>query len=54
MKKPSTIFLTATNRACDIINQFCVETMFQNRPIVVAIVDGNKQVLNITEMKLWS
>ena len=47
MKNPNTIFLTATNRACDIINQFCVETLFENQPIVATIVNGNKQVINI-------
>ena len=47
MKNPNTIFLTATNWACDITSQFCVEALFQNQPIGATIVDGNKQVINI-------
>ena len=46
-KNPNTIFLTATNRACDVINQFCIETLFENQPVVATIVNGNKQVINI-------
>ena len=41
MKNPNTVFLTATNWACNIISQFCIETMFQNQPIDDTIVDGN-------------
>ena len=47
MTNPNTIFLTATNRARDVINQFCVETLLQNQPTVATIVDGNKQLMNI-------
>ena len=47
MINPNTIFLTATNRARDVINQFCVETLLQNQPTVATIVDGNKQLMNI-------
>ena len=47
MTNPNTIFLTATSRACDVINQFCVETLLQNQPTVATIVDGNKQLMNI-------
>ena len=47
MTNPNTIFLTATNWARDVINQFCVETLLQNQPTVATIVDGNKQLMNI-------
>ena len=47
MKNSNTILLTATNQACNIISQYCVETLFKNQPIVVTVINGNKQVISI-------
>ena len=44
MKNPNIIFLTATNQVSDNINQLCVETLLQNLLILIAIINGNKQV----------
>lgn len=47
MKNPYSAFLEVTNQACNIINQFSVDTLLKNQPIVATIIDGNKQVINI-------
>lgn len=47
MKNPYSAFLEVTNQASNIINQFSVERLLKNQPIVATIIDGNKQVINI-------
>lgn len=43
MKNPYSAFLKVTNQACNLINQFSVETLLK----IATIIDGNKQVINI-------